>query len=106
MMPISEANVALESKAEIANGKEKYLEVCPARTATAFQRRGDKAGISVDVRLPKLTAPIQKGQTVGEMVVYKNGVETDRVPLLAMQEVERATWFDQLRDLGRNWTKR
>lgn len=106
MTPIAEANVALEQCAPIVNGKEKTVTVCPERTAAAFQKRGEKSGISTDTRFYTMSAPIQKGQKVGELVVYKDGVETDRVALVAMQDVGKATWFDQLRDIAKQWTKR
>lgn len=106
MTPIAEANVALEQCAPIVNGKEKTVAVCPERTAAAFQKRGEKSGISTDTRFYTMSAPIQKGQKVGELVVYKDGVETDRVALVAMQDVGKATWFDQLRDIAKQWTKR
>ena len=106
MTPLAEANVALEQQVPIENGKEKFVSVCPARTAVLFEKRGEKSGVTMDTRFQTVCAPIQKGQTVGELVVYKNGVETDRVALIAMQDVDKATWFDQLRDIAREWTKR
>ncbi len=106
MTPIAEANVALEHCAPVVNGKEKSVAVCPERTAAAFQKRGEKLGITIDTRLQTISAPIEKGQKVGELIVYKDGVETDRVALVAMHTVEKATWFDELRDIARQWTKR
>ena len=88
------------------NGRKDTISVCPTRTATAFEKRGEKSSVSIDMRLQKVCAPVEKGQTVGELIVYKNGVETDRVALIAMESVEKATWFDQLRDTAREWTKR
>ena len=37
------------------------------------------------------------------IVVYKNGVERRRVPLVALENVEKATWFDAFKEVSRNW---
>ncbi|MEA4893914.1 MAG: D-alanyl-D-alanine carboxypeptidase family protein [Oscillospiraceae bacterium] len=40
-----------------------------------------------------LAAPIAQGEAIGEMVVYSNGTEIARVPLLAGSEVKKLTVF-------------
>ncbi|MBR2070646.1 MAG: D-alanyl-D-alanine carboxypeptidase, partial [Clostridia bacterium] len=38
-------------------------------------------------------APVKKGDKVGEAVIYKDGVEVDRINLLAATDVERKGFF-------------
>ena len=104
--PIAEVGVALDEQAPVETGKEKFVCVCPERTAVSFEKRGEKSSITIDARFQKVRAPVEKGQAVGELVVYKNGVEIDRVALLAMQDVGKATWFDHLCDIASEWTRR
>jgi D-alanyl-D-alanine carboxypeptidase len=48
-------------------------------------------------------APIAQGEKVGELIVYRDGVECDRVELLAKSSVEKANFFDRLREIAQDW---
>ena len=43
-----------------------------------------------------VTAPLQKGQKIGELVISKNGKEVKRSPLVTMNSVEEANFFVKL----------
>ena len=49
---------------------------------------------------------IEKGEKVGEILVYKDNVEIDRVPLVAQNDVGKANVFDRFRDVANSWNKR
>ena len=100
---IAEKEVALEDSASILGGKEKCVEVCPSRSVYALQQRGTAVDVKKEILLHSVKAPVQKGDKVGEMVIYREGVEVDRVPLLAMKEVKRANFFDCLREIAEQW---
>ena len=50
-------------------------------------------------------APIEKGEKVGEMVLYKDGVEVDRIELMSNESIERANILDRLREIAQNWNR-
>jgi len=104
--PIVEANVPLEKNAHVTCGKEKEVDVCPKRSAYAFVRRGDKSNFTIETVIQPLRAPIKKGDTVGEIIIYQNNVEYDKVPLIATSDVEKADYFDCLKEVARGWNKR
>ena len=101
--PVVEAGSILEKKAVVSGGKEKSVTVTPSRTASVFLRRGEKSGVTMEVNLNKLKAPVDKGENAGELVLFKDGVEIDRVALIACEKVEKATFLDRLKDIARNW---
>ena len=101
--PVVEAGAILEKKAVVSGGKEKSVTVTPSRTASVFLRRGEKSGVTMEVNLNKLKAPVEKGEHAGELVLFKDGVEIDRVALIACEKVEKATFLDRLKDIARNW---
>ena len=101
--PVVEQGVALTECARVIGGKTKNVTVYPERASYAFTRRGEKANINTDIRFYKIKAPVEQGAKVGEIIVYRDGVECDRVPLLAMQAVEKANFFDRLREIAREW---
>ena len=57
------------------------------------------------LELPEtLEAPVQPETQVGSLVYSLNGEEIGRVPVLTKEGVERAGYFDCLRELVRRWT--
>ncbi len=106
MQPIAEENIPLQQYALVSGGKCKEVSVYPKRTVCAFLKRGEKANVSTEIKFYKLRAPIAKGEAVGEMVVYKDNVEVDKVLLLANATVEKATVWDRIRDVAEGWNAR
>lgn len=106
MTPIVEANVPLQQSATVNGGKEKTVSVCPQRSAFSFLKRGEKATVTLETNFQSVRAPIQKGQVVGEIVVYKDNVEAERVPLIAEKDVAKANIFDRFRDVAEGWNAR
>lgn len=104
--PIVEANVALEKTANVSGGKEKQVIVQPIRSSYAFGRRGEKQDVTTEISFKKLRAPIEIGENVGEVTVFNNGIEVDRIPLVAAVRVERAGFIDRFKDVARGWNSR
>ena len=104
--PIVEANSALEQPAAVSGGKAKTVGVCPARSSYTFSKRGEKGNVTVETHIETLRAPFEKGTQAGELVVYKDNVEIDRVTLLTSDGVEKATFFDRFQDVARGWDAR
>lgn len=93
----------LSQTAKVSGGKEKCVSVYPARNSYAFTKRGDKANITIESKFYEVKAPISAGEKVGEMLVFKDGVEIDKVPLLALTGVEKANFLDRLQDIAQGW---
>lgn len=106
LTPIVSKDAPIVEKLSVQGGKEKTVDVIPSRTAYAFTKRGEKSDVSIEYCLNKVKAPIEKGATVGEMVVYQKGVERERIPLVSANTVEKATVFDRWKDVARNWNAR
>lgn len=104
--PITQAGKPLDRCAVVDGGKEKTVQVYPARSTYAFIKRGEKADTTMQIRLNKVKAPLKKDEKVGELLVYKNGVEIDCVPLLSVISVEKATIFDRFQEIAERWTAR
>ena len=104
--PIVEANVPLENTGFVNGGKIKTVEICPERSAFTFSKRGEKANVTLETHLNTLRAPLKKGERVGELVVFKDNVEIERVPLVAASDVAKANLFDRFRDVARGWNGR
>ena len=102
-LPIVEANVALEETATVSGGKTKCLSIYPERSSYTLVKRGETSNTKVEITIDKLKAPIEKGEAVGEIVIYNNGIEVDRLKAIASEGVERANFFDRLHEIAEEW---
>jgi D-alanyl-D-alanine carboxypeptidase len=97
--------VALPEEIIVNGGKDKAVKVYPQRSIYAISKRGEKANVSYSLTCMETKAPIQAGQAISELIVYKDGVEIDRVALLSAMEVSKATLLDRFREIAENWNK-
>ena len=103
MTPIAEAGVPLETPIAVECGRTKTVTAYPQRAVYAFVKKGENASILTEIHTEKLRAPIAQKAKIGELVVFRDGVETDRVALLAAENVEKATIWDRMKDIAKEW---
>ena len=73
-------------------GEQGQVQPQLARECRLLVRKGQEGQISTKVTLAQdLAAPVEQGQTVGEMEVSLDGQVRDAVPILSAQGVERLT---------------
>jgi len=91
------------AQVRVAKGAaEKVAAVTAERVGLVLRKDGGEQGEVRVETYPEVRAPVREGQPVGAAVVYKNGREVRRVPLVAGAEVARATlWQEMGRSLGR-----
>ncbi len=100
---VAEAGKRFTTEASVVGGKEKTVSVCPLRSIYALQKQGERSHYDLETRLQKIDAPVRKGDTVGELILFKEGIEIDRVALTAMEDVRKANIFDRLQEIAQNW---
>ena len=103
---IVQANIPLEKQAQINGGKQKFVAVTPVRNACVFVKKGEKQNIKIETEYNSLSAPLNKGDCVGELIVYKDNIEIDKIPLVAQTSVEKATLLDRMKDIANDWNAR
>ena len=104
--PIVQQGGVWDEQVCVDGGKTKLLSVYPERSAYAFMRRGERPNITIDTQLDSVKAPVEKGEAVGELIVYQDGVELERIKLLAMDDVAKASLFDRFKEIAREWNAR
>ena len=95
--------------AALASAKVTY-GVAPAVNAGLAQDwallvpKGQAAAVQTAVTLnPALEAPIAKGAVVGKIIATANGKPVGEAPLIALADVERAGFFERLRQRVVGW---
>ena len=101
---VIDCNTLLSQKVEAIGGKQKRIAVAPVRNAYAFVQRGTLPDIQVETNVTAtIKAPVKKGAEVGEIVVYKDGVEMDRIAVITVEAINQAGIFDKFRDVSDMW---
>ena len=96
--------LAIEQKMPIIGAKDEEINVFPEKNLTIFCKKGEKPEYTVSVRQNnKLRAPLKKGQVVGEITLYVNGVEYAKTNLITSCDVEAATFGDCYKKAADNW---
>ncbi len=100
---VAEEGVSIEQSVAVGGGKQRYVNVCPSRSIYALKKRGEQSTFNTEVYCQKVTAPIEKGEMVGEIILFKEGIEVDRSSLIAMEQVNKANLFDRIQEIAQNW---
>ena len=73
-------------------GEDAQVQPVLARDCRLLIQKGQESQITTQITLPEdVEAPVEQGQTLGEMTVSVNGQVRDTVPILAAQPVSRLT---------------
>ena len=93
--PMFERNHVMGS-AKISKGKDKTLDVVTSEPISLLTKKGENIeDVSQKVTVHKdLKAPIKKGDPVGELVIEKNGEKLIQSPLVAKEDIDKASWWD------------
>ena len=69
-----------------------------------FSKKNEKRGVEINFTPDgKVKAPVKKGDIVGRLSVYENGIEIGSVSVISNEDVAEKTYFDVVRDVVRNW---
>ena len=104
LQTVVDCTQTLEKSIEAVGGKTKRLAVAPSRNAYEFTSRGQVPEIRMETNISdSVKAPVEKGNAVGEIVLYKDGVEIDRIEVVTTEATDRAGIFDKFRDVSDMW---
>ena len=101
--PVLEAGAPLQEKASVNGGREKQLSVYANEGLYALTKRGEKGNYSTTVRFDTLSAPVRKDEKVGDILLFKDGTEIQRLTLYAGEDVEKANFWDRLKEIAEKW---
>jgi D-alanyl-D-alanine carboxypeptidase (penicillin-binding protein 5/6) len=78
----------------IAGGKEKFIVGEAAKDLRLVLPRQQAQQLKVEVKVPaQISAPVTKGQVIGEIVTMQGDKELSRIDVIAPRDVERTHWW-------------
>ena len=100
---VVDSSKPLDIKVEINKSKKSKIEVLAQNDVFIFSKRNTKENVRVDFEPLYASAPLKKGDKVGELIIFKNNVEYQRVAVVTNEDVSKKTYFDYIRDVTTNW---
>lgn len=100
---VLDKDINLNDKFNVNCGKKSEIYVSPERNCYVFTANGQNPEITFNVLPFEIKAPLAKGDVVGKIEVYKNGVLFDTVNLVSSEDVQKAGFGDYFGNVARNW---
>lgn len=100
---VVDKDICLEEKVNVIGGKINQIEVAPVKDFYVFSKRNSSDNIEIEKTFNKVKAPINVGDKVGEIIVYKDGIEIGKVNIISKTKVEKSSYFDNLLDIIKEW---
>ncbi|MDE5766545.1 MAG: hypothetical protein K2I17_05205, partial [Clostridia bacterium] len=94
----------LNDKFPVECSKKQAISVKPARSSYVFSAVNSTPEIERNVIAYEIKAPVKKGDVVGKIEVYKDGVLCDTVDLVAAEDADKATYGDFFKKVAKGWT--
>jgi len=94
----------LSIKVDVLNGKKDSISVRAEKPVFIFSKKNEQRSVEINFEpIERVKAPINKGDVVGKLNVYENGVSIASVNVISEENVESMTYFDHLQDIANNW---
>ena len=94
----------LEITVEVLGGKKDKIKTVAEKPVYIFTEKNQKRSLEIDfIPNKNVQAPIKKGDKVGTLCVYENQIEIASVNVLSSESVSKLTYFDIIKDIGKNW---
>lgn len=101
---VLDKDINLNDKFTVDCSKKTAICVRPARSSYVFTANNVTPEIERNVIAYEIKAPVKKGDTVGKVEVYKDGILCDTVDLIAAEDADKATYGDFFKKVAREWT--
>ncbi|MBQ3115637.1 MAG: D-alanyl-D-alanine carboxypeptidase [Clostridia bacterium] len=94
----------LDVEVKVLGGKKDRIEVVPERPYYIFSPINQKVSVECDFKpIIKVVAPINKGDVVGQLLIFKDGIQVDAINVLSNECVLKKTYFDYIKNIGEKW---
>ena len=94
----------LDETLKVVCGASDIIKLKTAKTLYAFDKKGKKSEYTVAVDIEeKVKAPVNKGEVVGTLTVYKDGVEYSSCEIIAAETVDKCSLLQGVKKIAARW---
>ena len=98
------AGEALSEQVQVQGSEVEQLSLLPEKSLAVLRRRGVEENYTLRCEYEQqMKAPIQEGETIGQAILLRDGVEIARTDLLAGTAAPRYSWWQAYREGARHW---
>lgn len=100
---VLDSSVNLNDKLPVRGARKESVSIRPERDSFVFCRREENPDITFNVITGDAKAPLLKGDRVGKIEIYKDGIMCDCVELVCAEDAPRASYGDNIRRIADDW---
>lgn len=95
------------AKVKVKKGKQKLIELTTSEPISILTKKGeDMNDVKKEIKMKdNISAPIQKGQELGTLVLKKDGEVLAESPVAAKEDMKKAGFITFLKRTMGDWTK-
>ncbi|MCM3013061.1 D-alanyl-D-alanine carboxypeptidase [Bacillus subtilis] len=95
------------AKVKVKKGKQKFIELTTSEPISILTKKGeDMNNVKKEIKMKdNISAPIQKGQELGTLVLKKDGEVLAESPVAAKEDMKKAGFITFLKRTMGDWTK-
>lgn len=95
----------LNVTAEVEKGKKDTVQAVASEDFFLFSRKNEKIALDIDF-MPdgNLIAPIQSGDKIGKISIYRNNVLIKEIDVLSNEDVNKLSYFDVIKNVIDEWS--
>lgn len=101
---VLDKDVNLNDRFAVNCSRKSAISVRPARSSYVFTDKNSTPEIERNVIAYDIKAPVQKGDVVGKIEIYKDGILYDTVDLVAAEDADKANYVDFFKKVAQGWT--
>ncbi len=93
----------LEDRILVNGGREKFTTGIVESDLFAFSKRNENKDFATEIEYFDISAPINRGEVVGEIKLIKNGEVVSRSNILSNATVKRQSYYDIIDKIVQKW---
>lgn len=91
------------STAKVKNSKDKTVKIGTYEPYGFLVKHGEKKNYEFEINVKNLKAPLARGENVGEISVYVEGVEKAKLDLVALSGAKKEEFSDIIKDFANDF---
>ena len=100
---ILDKDMPLKDEFAVSGGKKQSFAVYPEKNCYVFTANDKDPEISYNIIPYSVKAPVVKGQSVGIIEIYKDGILYETVNVVAAEDVKKAGFGDNFQNISGQW---
>ena len=94
----------IDEKIKLYCANEDFVDLRVKDSVYSFEKKGENNEFTVSIDLKDgIVAPIKRGETVGTLTVFKNGVEYRTEDVVSAQDIDRLNVFEGFKKIAERW---